>query len=76
MAKHRWQTYEEHDPDFVDDTDVYRFAYRGGEYHNGPLCMVCGRTGCEHCDPEMLVEECPGTARYDGRDARQESGDL
>jgi hypothetical protein len=28
-------------------------------YHNGPLCLKCGFSFCEHCHPEGYDSECP-----------------
>ena len=27
-------------------------------YHNGPGCEICGRSFCEHCDPNWAEDEC------------------
>jgi hypothetical protein len=41
------------------DGTIDRMADFGGD-HNGPKCKICGTTFCEHCNPEMYDEECPG----------------
>ena len=28
------------------------------EYHNGPKCIRCGESFCEHCNPEKYEEPC------------------
>ena len=48
---HRWQT-------AYSDTEVDFFATEYG-HHNGPRCLDCGRSGCEHCDLGIYQEECP-----------------
>lgn len=44
---------------FPDKIDI--FAYEAGEYHNGPLCIRCGKGSCHHCHPEIYTEECTAT---------------
>ena len=51
MAKHAWKL------DAYGEIDI--FAYNEG-YHNGPECVVCGVSFCEHCHPEFYYEECTG----------------
>jgi len=50
---HVWKRYD-HDESVVDI-----FGYESGEYHNGPVCTVCGYGFCQHCEdgPEC---DCPG----------------
>lgn len=48
--KHDWVLNEHGDIDF------WRLAEG---YHNGPECIRCGQTFCEHCSPECYNEECP-----------------
>ena len=66
MTQHKWQL----DPDMdglLNSDDRYNqdgkaidiFAYESG-YCNGPKCMVCGYTGCHHCDKDMYNMSCPG----------------
>lgn len=50
---HVWQKFED-----TDEPD--RMATTNGEYHNGPRCIVCGYSFCEHCVSE--VPPCPGAA--------------
>lgn len=39
--------------------DVWRLEY---EHHNGPECLACDATFCEHCNPEVYTEPCPALA--------------
>lgn len=48
--KHRWQTDERGEVDVFAGVDV--------GYHNGPLCVNCGYSFCEHCDPDGYDSEC------------------
>jgi len=40
-----------------DDGEIDIFAYEGGEYHNGPLCVNCGYGFCHHCN-DLPDEAC------------------
>lgn len=64
VSKHRWATYGDRpDWDEIDlDTDhleVDHFAGVSEGFHNGPLCLDCGLTECEHGRAVTLDEECP-----------------
>ena len=55
--KHRWKN---------DDLGkVDNFAFENG-IHNGPVCVNCGRSFCEHCEPEC----------YDANDCEPVNIDL
>jgi hypothetical protein len=30
-----------------------------GEYHNGPICVICNDAFCHHCDTNWRSELCP-----------------
>lgn len=32
--------------------------YELGEYHDGPRCIRCDVTRCQHCYPDFLTEAC------------------
>lgn len=49
MAKHQMKKNK--------DGNIDIFAYENG-YHNGPVCEVCGKKFCHHCDPKCYEEEC------------------
>jgi hypothetical protein len=51
MAKHKWQKHK--------DGSINNFAVYG-DFHNGPVCVECGHSFCEHCHPEEWDSECPG----------------
>lgn len=36
---------------------IDNFAFDSG-YHNGPVCIRCGESFCEHCHPECYDEPC------------------
>lgn len=48
---HVWETYE-------DDKEVNTFAYQKG-FHNGPVCVNCGMSFCEHCTDGIIPYPCP-----------------
>ena len=48
--KHRWKQNSRGDIDYFAGVDV--------GYHNGPLCVKCGFSFCEHCDPDGYETEC------------------
>jgi hypothetical protein len=68
MKKHKWQKRP--------DGEINHFA-NYMEPHNGPTCVECGHSFCEHCQPEEWDSECPGregfkirllkSNRYDGK---------
>ncbi len=29
------------------------------EFHNGPMCQICGYAPCIHCNPNYQEEKCP-----------------
>jgi hypothetical protein len=49
--KHKWQK--------LKDGSINNFGICGG-FHNGPVCVECGHSFCEHCHPEEWESECPG----------------
>jgi hypothetical protein len=49
--KHKWQR--------LPNGEINKWAI-SGEYCNGPECVECGYTFCEHCHPEEYDSECPG----------------
>jgi hypothetical protein len=51
MAKHKWQK--------LSDGSINHWGDSGG-FHNGPICVECGYSFCEHCQPEEWNSECPG----------------
>jgi hypothetical protein len=51
MAKHKWQK--------LPNGSINHFA-EYGEFHKGPICVECGHSFCEHCQPEEWESECPG----------------
>lgn len=51
MAKHKWQK--------LPNGEINTFAMSGG-YCNGPVCVECGHSFCQHCRPEEWESECPG----------------
>jgi hypothetical protein len=53
--KHKWQK--------TSDGKINTWASYG-EYCNGPRCIECGYTFCEHCYPKGYDEECPGRAGF------------
>ena len=55
MSKHKWQK--------LPDGTINNWADSGG-FCNGPRCVECGRTFCEHCHPEEYDSECPGRAGF------------
>lgn len=36
-----------------------------GEFHNGPMCSVCGESRCEHCDNGDPFDPCPGKEKIE-----------
>ena len=38
--------------------DIDYFAGMDFGLHNGPLCVRCGLSFCEHCEPEKYDSEC------------------
>jgi hypothetical protein len=55
MAKHRWQK--------LPDGEINTFADSCG-FCNGPRCVECGFSFCEHCNPDGYNSECPGRAGF------------
>jgi hypothetical protein len=49
--KHKWQKLEDGSINHLGDF---------GDFHNGPVCVECGHSFCEHCHPEEWDSECPG----------------
>lgn len=49
---HIWKK-SEYDNDKIDN-----FGYEAGEYHNGPVCILCGFGFCEHCKTELDIPKC------------------
>ena len=47
---------------FIRDKDgsIDNFVLDVG-YHNGPRCLRCGESFCEHCNPERYEESCTAT---------------
>ena len=41
------------EPEDGDGIDMFRLDV---EFHNGPECMKCGRSWCEHCD--RTIKKC------------------
>ena len=37
--------------------EIDEFAY-SVDYHNGPVCKVCGYSFCIHCHPEQIESDC------------------
>jgi hypothetical protein len=58
MAKHKWQK--------LPSGNINEFAVSGG-YCNGPICVECGHSFCEHCSPEEWESECPGRPGFQFR---------
>lgn len=50
--KHKWYL----EPN--GDIDVWRLEY---DIHNGPQCMRCKQSFCEHCRPKIFEDECPSS---------------
>ena len=51
--KHKWQK--------LDNGEINTFsAYATGGYCNGPVCVECGFSFCEHCNPKGYDTECHG----------------
>ena len=40
------------------DDKIDHWQYEGG-FHNGPRCVNCNMSWCEHCNPEIYEEQCP-----------------
>jgi hypothetical protein len=38
---------------------VDAFAFKSGQFCNGPECVDCGKTACWHHDPLWVLEPCP-----------------
>jgi len=49
--KHKWQK--------LKSGEINNSALSEG-YHNGPVCVECGHSFCEHCQPEEWESECLG----------------
>jgi len=48
--RHRWKT------DNFGKVDNFAFEHAN---HNGPVCVVCGKSFCEHCEPECYdADDC------------------
>ena len=45
------------------DVDHWRMDW---DYHNGPGCMNCDETWCQHCEDD--VKPCPGREATDAAD--------
>lgn len=52
LHEHRWKKY-----DGSDEIDTFAGVDFG--FHNGPLCIKCGLSFCEHCEPEKYLSVCP-----------------
>lgn len=66
MAKHKWQK--------LLDGSINHFGDRGG-FHNGPICVECGYSFCEHCQPKEWDSECPGREGFKIRLLKSDSYD-
>jgi hypothetical protein len=58
MAKHKWKR--------LRSGEIDEFAVEGG-FCNGPICVECGHSFCEHCQPEEWDSECPGRPGFEFR---------
>jgi len=58
MAKHKWQR--------LPSGEINEFAVSGG-FCNGPICVECGHSFCEHCQPEEWESECSGRPGFEFR---------
>lgn len=58
MNKHVWRE------DARGSIDIFALEY---DIHNGPRCVVCGRSACHHCEPGIYAEPCPGGDGWDMR---------
>lgn len=55
-----WQERYEHRWKKIEGTDkIDNFAGVDYGFHNGPLCVKCGLSFCEHCEPEKFSSSCP-----------------
>jgi hypothetical protein len=54
--KHKWQK--------TTDGKINEWAVSGG-YCNGPKCVECGYSFCEHCNPNGYNSECPGRKGFE-----------
>lgn len=52
-----WLNTCEHDWEKDRYGDINMFAL-DFDYHNGPHCEVCGKSYCEHCEPDWATTEC------------------
>ena len=52
LHEHQWKKYDGSDK-------IDPFAGVDFEFHNGPLCVKCGLSFCEHCEPEKYLSVCP-----------------
>lgn len=50
--KHKWKKYDN------DEDEVDNFAGVDAGYHNGPLCVRCNFSFCQHCNPGGFETEC------------------
>lgn len=52
---HTWQLTE------AGHVDTFALDYEGETMgHNGPHCTVCDESFCEHCEPDIYDQLCPG----------------
>lgn len=35
------------------------WASESGDFHNGPLCVICNESFCHHCSDAWKTELCP-----------------
>ena len=56
--KHLWRTNDGGYTSDKNDLNFNNFVYDVG-FHNGPGCILCGLSFCEHCQPEEYDSECP-----------------
>lgn len=62
---HIHEEYPEHDwaRNFKDKIDLFAASY---EFHNGPRCVRCHHSECEHCNPDWeTAPEEPCVVDYD-----------
>ncbi len=51
---HQWATLPEEDGGGIN------FFAQEAEFHNGPMCVKCGYTFCEHCCDPHPLPPCDG----------------
>ena len=56
--KHLWRTIDGGFTPDENDPKIDNFIFENG-FHNGPECVLCGLSFCEHCEPKEYDSECP-----------------